>query len=265
MRKNSKAKKEMKVKNEKLILEVYKDIAQPIAKQAGVALGEVGKLIFSPIYYPTKYLNDRIEKWFDRIENNVPKENRVEAMPNITIPTFQNLALHDDDTLLGEMFFNTLQSSVDKTKQKNLNPAFPKILEQISQEEAKILTLLKMHEYIKFSCYSRSKKEKPQVYKETIDEINNKNIDKEFFLMHKNHLMLLGLVTHSFEQQAKTYFEIDGKLVNHKSLEAQEIFKQNKSSNYQIIIHNFYSLELNDFGKAFAEICISEKCKEFIN
>lgn len=122
------------MKNEKLVLEVYKDIAQPIAKQVGVALGEVGKLIFSPIYYPTKHLNHRIEKWFERIENNVPKENRSEAMPNITIPTLQNLALHDDDALLGEMFLNILQSSVDKTKQKFVSPAFPKILEQISQE-----------------------------------------------------------------------------------------------------------------------------------
>ncbi len=253
------------MENEKLVLEVYKDIAQPIAQQFGVTLGEVGKLIFLPIYQPAKYLNNRIEKWFERIENNVPKENRTEAMPNITIPTLQNLVLHDDDTLLGEMFFNILQSSVDKTRQKFVSPAFPKILEQISQEEAKILTLLKMHEYINFSCYTQDEKEKPQVYKEIIDEINNKNIDKQFFLMHKNHLMLLNLVTYHFERQAETYLKIDGKLVNYKSLEAQEIMKQGALDTHQTAIHNFYSLELNDFGKAFADICISEKCKDFIS
>lgn len=89
-----------------------------------------------------------------------------------------------------------------------------------------------MHEYINFSCYAQGEKEKPQVYKEKIGKISNENINKQFFLMHKNHLMPLNLVTYHFERQSETYFEIDGKLVNHKSLEAQEIFKQNKSSNY---------------------------------
>lgn len=51
-----------KMKNEKLMLEIYKDIAQPIARQVGITLGEVGKFILSPIYYPSKHFNNRIEK-----------------------------------------------------------------------------------------------------------------------------------------------------------------------------------------------------------
>ncbi len=78
----------IEIKDNKTLGKIYEDIAQPIARQAGVAIGEVGKLIFSPIYYPTKYLNNRIEKWFERIENNVSKENRIEAKPYITIPSF---------------------------------------------------------------------------------------------------------------------------------------------------------------------------------
>lgn len=247
------------------MLEVYKDIAQPIAKQAGVALGEVGKLIFSPIYYPTKHLNHRIEKWFERIENNVPKENRIEAMPNITIPTLQNLALHDDDTLLGEMFLNILQSSVDKTKQKFVSPAFPKILEQISQEEAKILTLLKMHEYIKFGYHSWIERE-TNLTKEKLCKLENKNLDKDFFLIYKNHLLFLGLVLlNLYSNEGRAYFKIDNKLVDCNSPKGKEIITNKQANNYQTISEIVYLLSLNDFGKIFAKICISEKCKEFIN
>lgn len=258
---------DIEIKDDKTLGKIYEDAFQPAVKQIGGALEDTlktARLLLAPLSL-CGVGADRFQRWCDRIRTNVKDENMQSPNPNILIPTINSLSINLDDTLLGEMFFNILQSSVDKTKQEFLSPAFPKILEQISQEEAKILTLLKMHEYINFSCYTQDEKEKPQVYKEKIDKISNENINKQFFLMHKNHLMLLNLVTYHFERQSETYFEIDGKLVNHKSLEAQEIFKQNKSSNYQIIVHNFYSLELNDFGKAFADICISEKCKEFIN
>ena len=74
--------------------EAYKDVASPIAKQIGSTLQEVAKLILSPVYYPTKLLNTRIENWFDRITKEISKENLVEAAPNISIPTMQSLALN---------------------------------------------------------------------------------------------------------------------------------------------------------------------------
>lgn len=254
------------MKNEKLTLEIYKDIAQPIARQAGIMLDEVGKLIFSSIYYPTKCLNDRMQKWFEKIQNNVQKQNRIEAKPHITIPTLQNLALHDDDTLLGEMFFNILQSSVDKTKQKFLSPAFPKILEQLSQEEAKILTLLQMQDCIEFSYYGWTDKT-TNLFKEKICEIKNDNIDREFFLMYRGHLSLLGLISISnAHNEGEAYFkDSDGNLINYKSKEGKNIIDTNQMDNYQTISKIFHLVTLSDFGVAFANICISDKCKDFIS
>lgn len=97
------------------LLEMY--IAQSITKQVWVTLNEVGGLIFFPICYSTNYLNDRIRKCPERIKDNVLKENRIEAKPYITIPTLQNLVLHDNETFLDKMLFNILQNSVNKTKQ----------------------------------------------------------------------------------------------------------------------------------------------------
>ncbi|MGX3043729.1 Abi-alpha family protein [Helicobacter sp. T3_23-1056] len=254
------------MKNENPMLEIYKDIAQPIARQAGITLNEVGKLIFSPIYYPTKYLNDRIQKWFERIENNVPKQNRIEAKPYITIPTLQNLALHDDETLLGEMFFNILQSSVDKTKQGFLSPAFPKILEQLSQDEAKILTLLTIQNCVEFSYYGWTDKA-TKIFKEELCEIKNDSLDKEFFLMYRGHLSLLGLISISnAHNEGEAYFkDSNNNLINYKSQEGKNIIDTNQMGNYQTISKLFHLATLSDFGVAFANICISDKCKDFIN
>ena len=83
---------------ENITTEVYKDVVSPLAKQIGSTLGEVAKFILTPIYQPTKLLNNRIEKWFERISNEIPKESLIEASPNISIPTMQGLALNQDDT-----------------------------------------------------------------------------------------------------------------------------------------------------------------------
>lgn len=247
-----------------LLPEIYKDIAQPIAKQAGVALGEVGKLVFSPIYYPTNYLNDRMEKWFARIKDNVPKENRIEAKPYITIPTLQNLALHNDETLLGEMFFNILQNSVDKTKQIFLSPAFPKILEQISSEEAKILTALKIQEHIKFSYYSWWDRTLNAIQDE-ICELDDRCVDKQFFLINWRHLERLYLVATSNFKQTENYLKINKKFITISSQQGRDIVSKGNIGDCENVLKHFCLLNFTDFGKSFVNICISDKCKEFLN
>lgn len=241
------------MKNEKLMLDkAYNDILQPIAKQVGITLGEVGKLILSPIYYPTKYFNNRIEKWFERIENNVPKENRIEAMPSITIPTLQNLALHDDDTLLGEMFFNILQSSVDKTKQEFLSPAFIETLKQLSKDEAMIVLLLKEKTY---KAVIKPKETRDYDYFENDEVIENDfPLDKlEFpnqFWTYYEHLCKLGLCEKMYE--------------NYNSKPRGINFGGNLFARFPKDIDIKLSIKFNKFGKAFAEICVSEKCENFI-
>lgn len=60
-----------------IITEGYKDVVSPIAKQIGSTVEQVAKLVLSPIYYPTKYLNTRIENWFTRINKEISKENYI--------------------------------------------------------------------------------------------------------------------------------------------------------------------------------------------
>lgn len=241
-----------------ILTEIYKDALSPIAKQAGITLGEVTKLILSPIYEPTKYLNIRIENWFKRIEKEVPQENRIEAAANITIPTLQNLALNQDESLLGEMFYSILKCSIDKTKQKFLSPAFPKILEQLTRDEAVMLLLLQDRTY-KVEHYSSFDYQKNIFYdrKEVKNEfpVSKLQFPDNLWLYndHLNHLNLSGCW--EYKRQDPVFSE--------KQIEiGTGAFTQ--MQNIQIGNKEFHEFKLTDFGKNFAEVCITDKCKDFI-
>lgn len=245
------------------LTESYKDALQPAMKQIGGALGDLTKtarLLLAPLSL-CGIANDRFQKWCDKMRNEVKEKNMIEPEPNILIPTLSGLAINPDETLLGEMFFNILQSSIDKTKQKFLSPAFPKILEQISKDEAKILTLLKIYQHINHICYMSTNKNK--ILEEECIEVPY-SIDKDFFPMHKNHLTLLGLLTTVSHKPSKAFFVVDGKFTLNTS-QGQEIIENKQVENYISVGKYFYRLELNDFGKAFAEVCITKKCEEFLN
>lgn len=242
------------------LTEPYKDALQPAMKQIGGALGDLtrtARLLLAPLSL-CGIANDRFQKWCDRMRNEVKEENMTEAEPNILVPTLSGLAINPDETLLGEMFFNILKSSIDKTKQKFLSPAFPKILEQISKDEAKILTLLKLHQYINHTCYVSTNKNK--MLEEECIEISC-NINKDFFPMHKNHLTLLGLLMTVSYKPSKPFFTVNGKFISNQE---QETIGNKQVEDYISIDKYFYRLELNDFGKAFAEVCITKKCEEFL-
>lgn len=245
------------------ITEIYKDTLQPSMKQVGMALEDLTKtarLLTAPLSLGG-ITNDRFQKWCDRMRNEVKEENMIEAQPNILIPTLCGLAINPDETLLGKMFFNILRNSVDKTKQKFLSPAFPKILEQISKDEAEILTLLKIYQYIDNTYYMIANEN--GIYEEKCIEVSY-NIDKCFFTIYKNHLALLGLLTGTYYQQTEVFFEINGNLILQDSPQGREIINNQQAKNYKNICKYFYRLEFNEFGKVFAEICIDKKCEEYL-
>ena len=245
------------------ITEAYKDGLQPAMKQIGGVLEDLTKtarLLTAPLSL-CGVGSDRFQVWCDKLRNGVKEENMTAAQPNILIPTLCGLSINPDETLLGEMFFNILQSSVDKTKQKFLSPAFPKILEQISSEEARLLTYLKYNQHIEFIYFMENNEH--GVYAENMIEIFC-DIDKDLFSINKHHLTLLGLVTFGYSKQAEAFFKDGDRLIAYESQEGKKILVENKFSNYKSITKYYAKLTLNDFGKAFVDICISEKCREFL-
>jgi len=243
---------------ENIVTEVYKDVISPIAKQIGSTAGEVAKLILAPIYQPTKLLNNRIDKCFERISKKVPKDKLMEAAPNISIPTIQGLALNQDDTLIGEMFFNILMSSVDKRQQKFNSPAFPKILEQLTRDECLFLVLLNKQTY-KIHQEQDFDAERNIFYngREILNELPIEKFDYPdniwLYSDHLNHLNLAGCW--QYKNQEPIFSD-------------QIITEQNgafsATRRQQTGVQIFSEFKLTKFGKMFCKVCVSEKCDEFI-
>lgn len=239
--------------------EAYKDVASPIAKQIGSTLQEVAKLILSPVYYPTKLLNTRIENWFERISKEIPTDNLIEAAPNISIPTMQALALNQDDTLIGEMFYNILKSSVDKEKQQFNSPAFPKILEQLTRDECIFLVLLNKQSY-KIHQEQDFDEAKNMFYnnREILNELPLGKFDYPeniwLYSDHLNHLNLAGCWQY---KNHETIFDSE------KITETNGAFSTTRQR--RIGIKMFSEFRLTEFGKIFCNVCITEKCEVFFN
>lgn len=229
-----------------LAVNAYNDVLSPIAKQAGTTLEEVGNLVFALFRYPAKILTLRIVNWFKRIESEINKENLIEADPAITISTLQSLVLHQDESFLGEMFFNILKSSVDKTQQCNLSPAFPKILEQLTTDECIFLVLLNDKSYKFNRNFDLNMKNlETKNIQILVNELPMEKFNfSENLWIYKEHLEHLNLLKY------KDYKEPDM---------SDDDFENNQN------ITEFAEFRLTEFGKMFCKICVSAKCYSMLN
>lgn len=230
------------------ILTLYKDLAQG-------SMQEIGKLLTAKT---KNWCNQKRLDKLGQIAQGIPQENQVEAQLAISIPALQGWMLNDDESLLGEMFFNILKSSIDKTKQKFLSPAFPKILEQLSKDEAVMLVLLKKQKYRLHTKMDLDKQQNRFINEQTLlDEFPREKLDfQENLWIYNDHLHNLNLSgCWEYKQQESIYseriIEQGSGAFSHKVPE-------------QIGLKRFMEFRLTDFGKHFVEACISQKCEEYI-
>lgn len=250
----------IEIKDDKTLGKIYEDALQPAVKQFGGILEDTlktARLLLAPLSFGGVGF-DRFQQWCDIIRNNVKEENMQSPNINILIPTINGLSLNPDETLLGEMFFNILQSSVDKTKQKFLSPAFPKILEQLTKDEAIMLVLLKKQKY-KYHTKMDLDKNNNRFINEKI-ELNEFPLDKfefqENLWLYNNHLHYLNLSgCWEYKEQEPIYsgneIEMGSGAISCHTPE-------------QIGVKRFSEFRLTEFGEAFADVCITKECEEFL-
>lgn len=240
--------------------EIYRDALQPAVKEIGKGLEDIAKtanLILAPFTLCGVY-GTRFRKWCGRLSNEVDEKNMREAQPNILLPTLAGLAINPDETLLGEMFFNILKSSIDKTKQKFLSPAFPKILEQLSKDEAVMLVLLKKKNYYYHIEMDLDRQQNCFINERIVlDEFPKEKLEfQENLWIYNDHLHNLNLSgCWEYKQQEPVY---SGRIIEQGS----GAFSCQVPE--QIGIKRFMEFRLTDFGKHFVEACISPKCEEYI-
>lgn len=240
--------------------QIYQDGLHPAVKQIG-GLCEDAMKTFRLIAFPLMLGRvgfHRFDSWCKRLSNEVDEKNMQEAQPNILLPALAGLAINPDETLLGEMFFNILKSSIDKTKQKFLSPAFPKILEQLSKDEAVMLVLLKRQNYRFHIKLDLDRQQNHFINEQTIlDEFPKEKLEfQENLWIYNDHLHNLNLSgCWEYKQQEPIY---SGRIIEQGS----GAFSCQVPE--QIGIKRFMEFRLTDFGKHFVEACISSKCEEYI-
>jgi len=220
--------------------EVYKDAAQPALRQLGESLGKVVKatrFILAPLEYLAAH-HDRWERYLEKISKNVNEANMIEGYPQIIIPALEGLSYAQEGTIISELFINLLSKAIDKTKQDLAHPAFPKIIQQLSPDEATVLYFLKKQAY---------KLREQADFDHPKHLFFNKRIILEEFpvskLMFPKHIWLYMNHLHSLN------------LAGTWQVGNQETIMDPKT-NDQIGIYINSERRLTDFGHLFAEGCV---------
>ncbi|WP_027327612.1 Abi-alpha family protein [Helicobacter pametensis] len=237
--------------------EVYHDTLQPALKEVGKGLEDVAKtanLILAPLTLCGAY-GVRFRKWCKRIENEIDEKNIQEAQPNILLPTLAGLTINPDETLLGEMFFNILKGSIDKTKQKFLSPAFPKILEQLSKDEAVMLVLLKKKNH-SLEIWEHDTIEDEE---EILIDVKTKALFFDSGTPCRQEIKYNECKNEKLDFQDRFYFYCD----HLSTLNLIECIEIDRKRNDRLLIR-YAQLRLTQFGQKFSHACISPKCEEYI-
>src|SRR5690606_5308033 len=85
------------------IAEVYRDVAQPAAREVGEALenaAKVARFALAPVdYLAAQHL--RWKRYLERVAEKVPEDRRVEAHPQLAGPVFAGLQYVEETSIKG--------------------------------------------------------------------------------------------------------------------------------------------------------------------
>ena len=127
---------------------VYEDLLQPAAKELGSGLVVVARAVtmaLAPIEGAV-WGYDRIRDWLAvKLTQKLADhdEDSIQQPPlNIAGPAILNLTFTGETPSLREMYANLIAASMDVETAYTAHPSFVRIIEQLSPDEAKILTKL---------------------------------------------------------------------------------------------------------------------------
>lgn len=278
--------------------EVYKDGIQPAMKNTGGILGTITGFFNHFVLYPLKKLNIIYEKkaiaFERRMEEKyctIPEECRVEPQLHIVGPAMDSLKYNIMEEDIAELYSNLLLSNMDSRVQNFCNPAFVKIIEQLSPIDAQVFKALT-------DKIAESNEEKPWlkgVYIATVKDFPSFNslhkeivlptymlsdinltIDKFDLSKAIINLERLGLISFSFTdiltektkqlteeiEKAKkaTSRSVSSHFFPHNTNEAlgrNRIYETNQTDGtYYFELDQIGMITLNDFAKSFAKVCL---------
>lgn len=135
---------------------IYQDAVQPLAKEAGKALGTIGEavnaalaplevMIWSLDQMKAFFLEDVAEKL-----KGVPPERLVTPDPAVAGPAIEALRFAGGRKDLREMYANLLARAMDAETADDAHPAYVEVLRQLSAKEARLLAVFGRQGYFEF-------------------------------------------------------------------------------------------------------------------
>ena len=253
--------------------DVYADTVQPTAKNVGGFFGTLSGFFNHVVMYPLKKLNIRyeqkaiaFEKEMEHKYNSIPEKERVEPQLHIVGPTMESLKYNIMDDDLAELFSNLLVSDMDMRTQNLCTPAFVKVIEQLSPADARVFKAV-FNECAKAEIIPICKvdlckidDEKRKIRKEylplylvgiEVDKLNPNDVSKSL-----QNLERLGLLTIDFLKW-RSDDEVYNKLIDKSYIESHKAWaNQITGESYIAKVGSKGLLELNDFARDFAKVCL---------
>ena len=130
-----------------VLIEIYKDLAQPGVRQVGAALGTVlnlGGNILLPIRLLNKVAAEFERRNFEEIAarfSSITEEQIVDVAPEIGVPITEKLS-HTDDATLRAMYIELLAKAATKSEVSAVHPSFINVVSSITPDEAILLRSL---------------------------------------------------------------------------------------------------------------------------
>lgn len=131
--------------------QVYGDAAKGPLQRVGELAGNAIRILNLPFEYVVK----KGERLIAQSLSKVPEEHRVQAPLALIGPVLDGASYEDDDSLLHEMFVQLLSKGFDARYQGEAHPAFPKIIGQLSSDEARTLRYLQNNQLVSHRLFTR--------------------------------------------------------------------------------------------------------------
>lgn len=135
--------------------ELYKDMAQPAARNIGLALGaitSIGLFLHLLSSWSTDRLNICLKKNLDEYAErmkDVPPEDVSEVPPEIGVPIIEKLSYVTNEELR-KLYIELLAKASIKEENDKAHPNFVNIINSISPDEAILLKFIKEKEWLSF-------------------------------------------------------------------------------------------------------------------
>ena len=245
-----------------LVKFTYKDAMQPASKQIGKLGADLMKsirLLTSPIQY-LAHQQDRLDAHFEKILKDIPDENIISPPDYLLLPTIEKLQFLNVNDYLANAYQKLLSNACDKDKIENVHPAFINIINQLSEDEIKIIDLIgeiypntiRVAKYIeegiaeeRFTIEQLRKEEKLFLDFEILHQPKYAN-------MYIGHLENLNLIEKASQKSS--------------NLEMNNVFLSiGKEQNGKDVLINsnvdFFHYRLTDLGNLFYKVCTKKSIK----